>query len=87
MSSENQIDDQPSDVAWGTPILGLASLLAVASASCCVLLCPADGPVDHWTWRSLAGCSRAFHSLQNSHSHRRWACSNFGLVELFLSLE
>lgn len=37
MNSENQIERRSLDPVWGTPILGLASLLAIASASCCVL--------------------------------------------------
>ncbi len=51
------------------------------------MLCPANGPVDHWARRSLAGGSCAFHSLQNSHSHWCWACSASGLVGLPLSSE
>ena len=37
MRAERQIEDQSSGLAWTAPSLGLASILAVLSASCCVL--------------------------------------------------
>lgn len=37
MRAERQIEDQSSGLAWTAPTLGLASILAMLSASCCVL--------------------------------------------------
>ena len=37
MNIEEQSKDQVTGPTWATPMLGIASLLAIVSASCCVL--------------------------------------------------
>lgn len=37
MSLEEQSERQATGPVWATPLLGIASLMAIASASCCVL--------------------------------------------------
>ena len=63
MSFEEQSERQAAGPVWATPLLGVASLLAIASASCCVLPIGRSIAGLGGTWLTVLGPFVAYRSI------------------------
>ena len=63
MSFEEQREEQATGPVWATPFLGVASLLAIASASCCVLPIGLSLAGLGGTWLTVLGPFVAYRSI------------------------
>ena len=63
MSFEEQTEGHTSGPVWATPMLGVATLLAIASASCCVLPIGLSLMGLGGTWLAVLGPFVAYRSM------------------------
>ena len=63
MSLEEQSERQATEPVWATPLLGLASLMAIASASCCVIPIGLSIAGLGGTWLTVLGPFVAYRSI------------------------
>ena len=63
MTFEEQSKDQATEPVWTAPVLGVASLLAIASASCCVLPIGLSIAGLGGTWLTVLGPFVAYRSI------------------------
>lgn len=63
MSLEEQSNDKANGPFWATPLLGVASLMAIVSASCCVLPIGLSIAGLGGTWLTVLGPFVAYRSI------------------------
>ena len=63
MSFEEQRKDQATGPVWATPLLGVASFMAIVSASCCVLPIGLSIVGLGGTWLAVLGPFVAYRSI------------------------
>lgn len=63
MSLEEQSESQDTGPVWATPVLGVASVLAIVSASCCVLPIGLSIAGLGGTWLTVLGPFVAYRSI------------------------